>query len=125
MLLFNELNAQIQTIKSRKSSGEDLMNALEKYSSILEGLANPLRLSLFAYLRSHGPTPLAELQQQFSMKKTVLNHHLRLLTDRYLIWKKREGRQIVYHINDDVFAFVANYFKKVFGKNRAVQLISY
>ena len=125
MILFQELNSKIGIIKNKQSNGDDLMNAVEKYSSILDGLANPLRLSIFAYLRSHGPSPLSKLQKQFPMKRNVLNHHLTILSDRYLIWKKRQGRQVVYHINDDVFTFMAAYLKEVFGKSRKVRTIPY
>ncbi|GEM_PF-4894934 len=125
MILFQELNSKIGVIKNKKSNGDDLMNAVEKYSGMLDGLANPLRLSIFAYLRSHGPSSLSKLQKQFPMKRNVLNHHLTILSDRYLIWKKRQGRQVVYHINDDVFAFMAAYLKEVFGKNRRVRTIAY
>ncbi len=115
MWLFQELNAAVPTIRDRSASGDDLLNAVERCATIIDGLAHPIRLALFAHLRSNGPASLSQLQDQFPMKRAVLNHHLGMMCDRYLLSKKRKGRSVLYRINDEVFEFIRQYLGTAFG----------
>ncbi len=117
MKLFDEMNAAIPTIRSATASGEELLNAVEHYAGIITSISHPIRLALLAYIRSNGPSSLAQLHDHFPMKRSVINHHLGLMSDRYLLVKQRKGREVFYAINNEVLKFIQDYLDRAFGND--------
>lgn len=75
--------------------------AVEHAVDLLTTMAHPVRLSVLSWLHRRGPTAVTELGQALGVEQSALSHHLRHLRDARLVNAERQGKRVVYRLNDE------------------------
>jgi len=92
------------------NSGQDKrateMQRLQQATEYMKVLAHPLRLSIIRTLRCHPQLSVGQLAELCEVTQPMLSGHLRLLKDRGLLHKRRQGRQVYYHVSEPALARV-------------------
>lgn len=82
-------------------SGTDLpVQAAFRLANLFKSLADPTRLRLVAQLVG-GEQCVHELTEQLGISQSAVSHQLRLLHDRGIVGRRRDGRHIYYRLDDD------------------------
>jgi DNA-binding transcriptional ArsR family regulator len=68
----------------------------------MKALSEPLRLQIIDVLRE-GPQSVTQLSDRLGAEMVTTSHHLKILKNAGLVERKRDGRWIVYRLNEDVF----------------------
>jgi len=63
--------------------------------------AHRARLVVLVALSRHGPLSAGELQELAGLEQTAMSHQLRTLRDANLITGRREGRRMIYALQDE------------------------
>lgn len=74
---------------------------VERAVDLLTTMAHPVRLSVLSWLHRRGPTSVAELGLALAVEQSALSHHLRHLRDARLVNAERQGKRVVYRLNDE------------------------
>ena len=92
-----------------KSTEEKEMNAIDfideeekilLLSEIFKVLADPTRLKII-YVLSKGALCVCDIAQTLNMTQSAISHHLRLLRNLRLVKFRKEGKQVIYSLDDD------------------------
>jgi DNA-binding transcriptional ArsR family regulator len=86
------------------------MNQLQQTTEYLKVLAHPLRLSIIRALRLNQQLSVSQLAGLCEASQPLVSGHLRLLKDRGLLRKRRQGRQIFYRVSKPALARIVDYF---------------
>jgi len=88
----------------------DKMNQLNQTIESLKVLAHPLRLLIIRALRRNRQLSVGKLAGLCEAPQPLVSGHLRLLKDRGLLRKKRQGRQVFYRVSEPALARIVNCF---------------
>lgn len=84
----------------------------KQISEIYKALSDETRLKIIKDLiESKKETCACEFLKLCSCKQATLSHHLSILNDCGLLSFRREGKRILYSLNEDVLNKVLNYLK--------------
>jgi DNA-binding transcriptional ArsR family regulator len=72
----------------------------ERMATTFKGLADPTRLKILAVLLQ-GDACVSELAERVQISQSAVSHQLRLLRHLGFVSARREGQQIIYHIDDE------------------------
>lgn len=70
-----------------------------RLASVFKALADPTRLRIISALSS-GERCVHEMAESLGLNQPAVSHQLRLLRDRDLVRYRREGRHIIYALDD-------------------------
>ena len=73
------------------------MEVLDRAAECLRTIAHPVRLRIIQILLQ-GERPVGELAEACGIASHMMSEHLRILKDRGLLHKERQGRKIYYRI---------------------------
>ncbi len=73
---------------------------IDLLSSIFKVLADPTRLKIL-YLLSMGPLNVSDITSALDMNQSSISHQLALLKNKGLIKSVRDGRMMIYSIDDE------------------------
>lgn len=76
---------------------------LERAAECLRTIAHPVRLRIIQLLLQ-GDRPVGELAEACEIPSHMMSEHLRILKDRGLLSKERQGRKIFYRIAEPCLA---------------------
>jgi DNA-binding transcriptional ArsR family regulator len=76
---------------------------------VFAAIANPARREVLRLLRDEGPRPVAQLAQNFDMRRPSLSEHLRMLKDAGLVAERRVGRQRWYSLRPEPLHALADW----------------
>ncbi|NLW23490.1 MAG: winged helix-turn-helix transcriptional regulator [Tissierellia bacterium] len=87
------------TLKEIKESiyGEETINNL---AEIFKALGDPTRLKII-YVLSKSPLCVCDIASLLDMTQSAISHHLRLLRNLKLVKFKKEGKMVIYSLDDD------------------------
>ncbi len=69
--------------------------------SLFNLLADPTRMQILTYLAT-GEHAVTDIRKEIGVAQTTVSHHLGLLRMNGLIVNQRQGRQVVYSLDDSV-----------------------
>jgi DNA-binding transcriptional ArsR family regulator len=72
----------------------------EHVAEVMSGLATPARVLILARLLS-SPATVTELSEELDLSQTTASNHLRILRHLNLVNGDRQGRNVVYQLQDD------------------------
>lgn len=73
---------------------------IQDLSQIFKALADPTRLNIIHVL-SKQPLCVCDIANLLGMTQSAISHHLRLLRNLRLVKFKKEGRMVIYSLDDD------------------------
>lgn len=76
---------------------EEVVNQL---AQIFKALADPTRLKII-YVLSKSPLCVCDIANLLDMTQSAISHHLRLLRNLRLVKFKKEGKMVIYSLDDD------------------------
>jgi DNA-binding transcriptional ArsR family regulator len=74
--------------------------AVERAVDLLATVAHPVRLSVLSWLHRRGPACVSDLVEAFGVEQSAMSHHLRHLREARLVHGERQGKRIVYRLDD-------------------------
>lgn len=83
-------------------------------SDFFKAMAHPVRRDILKRLRA-GPQTAGELAQQYDMSKPSLSAHFAVLKSADLIFARRNGNHIHYHLNVTVADEILTMIMDMFG----------
>jgi len=72
---------------------EDIVN-------FFKAIANKGRIKILYVLKQHSLT-VTEISEHVGMSQSAVSHHLKDLKMARLVSNKKEGRKVIYHLDDD------------------------
>lgn len=75
--------------------------AVERAVDLLSAMAHPARLAVLSWLHRRGPTAVGDLVEALGIEQTAMSHHLRHLRTVRLVDTERQGKRIVYRLQDE------------------------
>lgn len=73
---------------------------IEKVSQLFKVLADPTRLKILLSLQE-GERNVTSIGEAVSMEQSAVSHQLKLLRDNRVVKSRREGKAILYSLDDD------------------------
>lgn len=85
----------------------------KKIGKISKALADPHRLKIIEAIKKHGSACMqcSAVIEMIDLSQPAISHHLKLLIEADLIIPEKEGRNMKYTINKDIFRDYAHYLK--------------
>lgn len=72
---------------------------IEKISQLFKMLSDPTRLKILLYLKN-GEQNVTAISQAMEMEQSAVSHQLRLLRENKIVRSRREGKAILYVLDD-------------------------
>ncbi|MGM9904347.1 ArsR family transcriptional regulator [Enterococcus sp. 10A9_DIV0425] len=72
---------------------------IDKVSQLFKLLSDPTRLNILLYLKE-GEQNVTAISQAVEMEQSAVSHQLRLLRENHVVKSRREGKAIVYSLDD-------------------------
>ncbi len=83
---------------------------IKEVERISKALGDPYRLKIVeAISKKKGFMQCSDIVDMFGLAQSTISHHLKQLTDAELIISEKDGRQMRYEINKDVFSAYLNF----------------
>ncbi len=73
---------------------------IEALSQIFKALGDPTRLRII-YVLSKSPLCVCDIAELLNMTQSAISHQMRILRNLRLVKFKREGRMVIYSLDDD------------------------
>lgn len=74
---------------------------LERAVDLLACMAHPIRLAVLVRLHRIGPAHVRVLCDELGVEQSALSHHLRHLRTARLVVGDRDGKRVVYRLEDE------------------------
>lgn len=74
--------------------------SVEHAVDLLATMAHPVRLTVLSWLYRRGAASVSELGEALGVEQSALSHHLRQLRDRRLVVAERDGKRVMYRLDD-------------------------
>ncbi|HUU78530.1 MAG TPA: metalloregulator ArsR/SmtB family transcription factor [candidate division Zixibacteria bacterium] len=87
------------------------LEMIEKYSSFLRLLANPIRMKILIILSNKDWACNCEFEAVLKIHQTLVSHHLRYLRNNGLIEYKKHGQWKLYKITKEARIFIEELLK--------------
>ncbi|MBK8554560.1 MAG: helix-turn-helix transcriptional regulator [Lewinellaceae bacterium] len=82
---------------------------LQKTSKVIHALAHPTRMQILAFIDAHQPVSVNKIYSSLALEQSVTSQHLRLLRQTALVETRREGKFILYNVNQNKLAGAAKF----------------
>ena len=79
---------------------------LTRAVALFRALAHEPRLRVLLALGQRGPLSVSVLLEEVSLEQSALSHQLRILREARLVQARREGKSVVYAIEDEHVAHI-------------------
>lgn len=86
----------IENIKNSLHEDQDI----NKLTNIFKALSDPTRARII-YILSKSPLCVCDISTILDMTQSSISHHLRVLRDTNLVKFKRDGKLVVYSLDDN------------------------
>ncbi len=73
---------------------------------LLAAMAHPIRVRVLLALGRSGPMAVGDLQDCLDVEQSALSHQLRALRDANLVVGDRDGRRVIYRLDDQHVAHI-------------------
>ena len=73
---------------------------INRLAQTFKALAEPTRLKII-YILSKSPLCVCDIANLLDMTQSAISHHLRLLRNLRLVKFKKEGKMVIYSLDDD------------------------
>ena len=80
------------------------MSDIENRAQAFKALSDPLRLAILDQLAS-GPRCVCDIRDELDIAGNLLSHHLKALREAGLVASERDGRWVVYALDEDGLEF--------------------
>lgn len=90
---------EMETIEKIKNSLEN-EKEIELLSNMLKALSDPTRLRII-YILSKSSLCVCDISTILDINQSSISHHLRVLRDTKLVKFKREGKLVIYSLDDE------------------------
>lgn len=84
------------------TTGKRLLIKVRPYAALIGGIAHPHRLAIL-YLLAHDPTWVKDLVNNIGIPENLVAHHLKIMLDAGWVKKQRDGRHVIYSLNENTF----------------------
>lgn len=94
---------KLKSTEEKEMNTVDFIDEEEKIlllSEIFKVLSDPTRLKII-YVLSKGALCVCDIAQTLNMTQSAISHHLRLLRNLRLVKYRKEGKQVIYSLDDD------------------------
>lgn len=85
---------------------------MDKFSTITKAIGNPVRLKLINCLSVKDST-VSELISNCGLAQSAVSQHLTLLKDSGIVSCSKEGREVIYHLDQKEISNVFNIVNKL------------
>lgn len=75
-------------------------NGIDKLARIYKALGDPSRLKII-YVLSKSPLCVCDIATLLDMTQSSISHHLRMLRDLNLVKFRKDGKLVIYSLDDD------------------------
>lgn len=89
--------------------------SLEKISEALQILAQPLRLQIVCMLSKTDKICVCKMVERFGIKQNLISHHLGMLKRIWIVQTQRQGVNIFYSLNQQVYKGFQSSLKNIFS----------
>lgn len=72
---------------------------IQEISKIFKMISDPTRLSIL-YLLQHTELSVKNIAASLEMEQSAISHQLRILKESHLVKAKREGKSMIYSLDD-------------------------
>jgi len=86
---------------SLKSISLDI-EQLEEAASMLKALAHPMRIAIVGLLSNNKRLSVTDIYSNLKIEQAAASHHLILLKSKKILKSQREGKKIMYYINEPI-----------------------
>lgn len=87
--------------KTLEAIGESIgQNSIEYLARIFKALGDPSRLKI-VYVLYKSPLCVCDIASVLDLSQSSVSHHLRILRDLKLVKFKREGKLLIYSLDDE------------------------
>jgi ArsR family transcriptional regulator len=103
------------------SSGEIMSSILKEevnqlHANICNGLADPIRI-LLLYKLSENPSNVNDLANSLNLSQPTVSRHLKILKERGLVFPRRDGQYVFYHLADSRIIDALDLMRAVMADN--------
>ncbi|MFP3189933.1 MAG: metalloregulator ArsR/SmtB family transcription factor [Thermoproteota archaeon] len=85
------------------------------YKLFIKAFGSPVRLKILNLLRK-SPKSVMEISKELNLDQSLVSHNLKCLLDCGFVFNKREGRRIIYSVNESIvnplFELIDNHIQK-------------
>lgn len=74
---------------------------LELATSTLKALTHPLRMKILSYIDKNEPVHVTKIYKSLKLEQSVTSSHLKILRDASFLNTERDGKRILYSVNND------------------------
>lgn len=87
---------ELQVIKDSMYDDE----TVKDLSQIFKAIGDPTRLKII-YVLSQSPLCVCDIANLLDMSQSAISHHLRLLRNLRLVKYRKDGKMVIYSLDDD------------------------
>lgn len=95
---FSDAASDERLLEARDVLGDSGVD--ERVSALMAALSAPTRIRVLFALLESGELSAGEISKSVSMSESATSHQLRVLRDRGLVKRRREGRAAIYSLAD-------------------------
>ncbi|CAN5588981.1 MAG: metalloregulator ArsR/SmtB family transcription factor [Actinomycetota bacterium] len=100
MAHFKKAPSDARLLEPRDVLGSEIPGIDERVSALMAALSAPSRIRVLFALLERGELSAGEVSKEVSMSDSATSHQLRVLRDRGLVKRRREGRSAFYSLAD-------------------------
>ena len=93
----------------------DVLNSLEKINSatsLLKGVAHPIRLSIMELLINNNEMCVTDIYERIGVEQAVASQHLKILKDKGILKSDRHGKKSYYSVKNEKFKQLLAYIEE-------------
>lgn len=87
------------------------LRSLRLGKNLFRAIDHDLRAGMVTYLSKNGATNVGKLQSFFKVEQSVASQHLRILREADIVSTERNGKHILYTVNNDTLKKAVNFCK--------------
>ena len=88
------------------------LDKINAATSLLKGVAHPIRLSIMELLSNHPKMCVTDIHEQIGVEQAVASQHLKILKDKGILISEKEGKKIFYFIKNEKFKQLLAYIEE-------------
>jgi len=79
------------------------LEKINSATSLLKGVAHPIRLSIMEVLSSEPRMCVTDIHEKIGVDQAVASQHLRILKDKGILESDKDGKKSYYYIKNEKF----------------------
>lgn len=85
---------------------------LENAASRLRAMAHPIRIAIIEVLDENGPLCVSDIFEKLHIEQASASHHLNILKNKKVLNSERDGKKIIYNLNNEMISEIVHCLKK-------------